>query len=172
MRIIMKKNGGIVQIIDKEKMADWPEELPLIFIEYIRSNQLKTYEDSNVKKEVEKYLDEIMKDVAIPSLISVLDGTDTKKTISALGRIEEISKKKIEMVQPIKKYLENLKNKKNKEIVQLAEKISNNFVKADRRKELAKKRKIMQQKEQDFISGKISGEEYANARKEYLLLKE
>ena len=30
----------------------------------------------------------------------------------------------------------------------------------------------MQEKEKEFLAGKISGEEYANARKEYLVLKD
>jgi len=46
------------------------------------------------------------------------------------------------------------------------------FAKAERRKRLAEKRKVMQEREKEFLAGKISGEEYANARKEYLILKE
>ncbi|MFX1329862.1 MAG: hypothetical protein ACFE91_17160, partial [Promethearchaeota archaeon] len=84
----------------------------------------------------------------------------------------EISKKDVDMAKPIKKYLDNLLEKKDKDIINLAQLISNNFIKADRRKELAKKRKIMQEKEKLFLDGKISGEEYAKARKDYLTLKE
>ncbi len=95
IRLFMKKDGGAVQLIGIEKMLEWPVELPLIFIEYIRSNKLKTYEDTKVQKEVEKYLDEIMENVAIPRLISVLEGDNYEEIILALTRIEEISKKKI-----------------------------------------------------------------------------
>lgn len=172
MRIFNKKNGGIVQLIDKEKLREWPTELPLLFVEYIRSNQLENYEDTQVKKQVESYLDEIMKDVAIPKFINVLEGEEVEKSISALTRLEELSKKKIEMVSPIKPYLEKLQKNKNKEVVKLAKNISNNFQKAERKKELAKKRKIMQQKEKDFLAGKLNGDEYAKARKDYLILKE
>jgi len=170
MRIFQKKDGGLTQLVDKETMQEWPIELPLIFIEYIRSNQLEDY--GAAKKEVEAYLDEILKDVAIPRLIGVLKGDDDEEIILALTRIEEISKKNVEMARPIKTYLENLKNNKNKTIAELANNIEENFIKAERKKELAKKRKIMQQLEKDFLDGKISGEEYANARKDYLLLKE
>jgi hypothetical protein len=38
MRIFHKKDGGIVQLIDKDEIKEWPVELPLIFIEYIRKN--------------------------------------------------------------------------------------------------------------------------------------
>ena len=110
MRIFHKKDGGIVQLIDKKKMQEWPVELPLIFIEYIRSKQLDTYEDAKVKKEVSAYLDEVLKDVAIPRLISVLEGDDQEEIILALTRIK-------------------------------------------------------------FLAGKLSGEEYAKFRKEYLTLK-
>ncbi|MFX1276056.1 MAG: hypothetical protein ACFFBP_11100 [Promethearchaeota archaeon] len=170
MKVFQKKDGGIVQIIDKETMQDWPIELPLLFVEYIRSNQMSGYGD--VKKEVETYLDEIMNDVAIPRLIRVLEGENVEEIIMALQNIEKISKKNAEMANPIKKYLENLKKNKDDRVKELANSIADSFAKADRRKELAKKRKLMQQKEQQFLDGKISTEEYANARKDYLILKE
>ena len=170
IRIFKKKDGGFVQLIDKEDMAEWPIELPLLFIEYIRTKQLGSYGDA--KKEIENYLDEIMSDVAIPRLVSVLEGDDNEKIIMALSRIEEISRKDIEMVKPIKKYLNNLLKKNNKQIVKLAQAISKNFTNAERKKELAQKRKTMREKEKLFLEGKISGEKYAKARKEYLTLKE
>lgn len=172
MRIFHKKDGGIIQLIDKDKMEEWSVELPLIFIEYIKDKQLDKYEDPNVKKEVSAYLDEILKDVAVPRLISVLEGEDEEETISSLERIKEISKKNVELARPIKPYLENLSKSKNKSVVNLSKDISNNFTKADRRKELAKKRKVMQEMEKQFMAGKISGEDYAKARKDYLSLKD
>lgn len=153
-------------------MKDWPIELPLIFIEYIRNEKLDTYQDKKVKKEIEEYLDEILKEVAIPRLIEVLDGDQDDEIISALKRIEDIARKKIEMVNPMKSYIKDLQQKKNKEIASASENILKLFEKAERRKKLEEKRKIMQQKEKDFLAGKIDGEEYAKARKEYLLLKE
>lgn len=150
-------------------MQNWPIELPLIFIEYIRSNQLESY--GSAKKEVEEYLDEVMKDVAVPRLISVLEGNEVEETISALERIEELSKKNIEMTKPIKPYLNNLINSKNKKIGNLAKNISKIFERAVRNKEIAKNRKIMREKERDFLAGKINAEEYAKIRKEYLTLK-
>ncbi|NVM17826.1 MAG: hypothetical protein HWN80_08920 [Candidatus Lokiarchaeota archaeon] len=172
MKIFHKKDGGIVQLIGKEKMKEWPIELPLIFIEYVRNNQLNTYNDSKLKKDIEQYLNEVVRDVAIPGLIDVLDGDNFEETNKALARIEEIAKKNIEMVKPIKPYIENLLKKENKEVNKLSKSILDNFDKAERRKKLAEKRKVMQKKEKEFLAGKISGEEYAKARKEYLLLKE
>ena len=164
------KNGGVVQLADKEKMQEWPIELPLLFIEYIKNKQLDSY--GSAKKEVEKYLDEILEEVAIPRLISVLKGVDNEEIVLALTRIEEISKKNAEMAKPISKYLDELLKRNNKQIVKRAKSISDNFAKAERKKELAKKRKIMRDKEKLFLEGKINGEEYAKARKEYLTLKE
>ncbi len=153
-------------------MQEWPIELPLIFVEYVREKQLKTYEDAQVKKDVLKYLDEILKDVAIPRLISVLEGDSSEDIISALQRIEELSKKNVEMTRPINPYLKNLLKNSNKKIAKLAQNISNNFSQADKRKKLAQKRKTMREKEKQFLAGKLSAAEYAKARKEYLTLKE
>ena len=171
IRIFHKKDGGIVQLVDKEIMQDWPVELPLIFIEYIREKQLESYNDSKVEKEVSNYLQEILKDVAVPRLISVLEGNNAEETISALERIEELSKKNIEMTKPIKPYLNILSKNTNKRIGKLARNISDNFQKAERNKEIAKNRKIMREKERDFLAGKINAEEYAKIRKEYLTLR-
>jgi hypothetical protein len=172
LKIFPKKDGGIVQLIDKEKMLDWPIELPLIFIEFIRSKQMETYTDEKLKKEILAYLDEILRDVAIPRLISVLNGNDEGEIILALTRIEELSRKNIEMARPMKSYLEKLLKNNNPKIVKLTQTISENFNKDERKKELSKKRKIMQEKEKLFLEGKITGEEYALARKQYLILKE
>jgi len=170
IKVFRLKDGGVVQLADKEKMQEWPIELPLLFIEYIKSKQLDSY--GSAKREVEKYLDEILKEVAIPRLIGVLKGVDNEEIILALTRIEEISRKNAEMAKPISKYLDELLKRNNKQIVKLAKNISGNFAKAERKKELAKKRKIMRDKEKLFLEGKISGEEYAKARKDYLTLKE
>lgn len=171
MRVFEKKDGGIVQIINKEKMDDWPVELPLIFIEYIKNNQLKSYDDSKLRKEMENYLDEVLNEVAIPRLIEVLDSDKEEKILEALIRLEELSKKNIEQMEPIKPYLTKLSNLKNDTIQDLLEKISDRFSKEEKRKELLTKRKLMQQKEKEFLEGKISAEEYARIRKEYLLLR-
>ena len=154
MRIFHKKDGGIVQLIDKDNMNEWPVELPLIFIEYIREKQLDKYDDLKIKKEISVYLDEILKDVAIPRLISVLEGNNDEEIISALERIEDLSKKNIEMTTPIKQYLGNLLKNKNNTILKLAQNISNNFQKAERKKEIAKKRKIMRDQFNKYHDGR------------------
>jgi hypothetical protein len=74
-------------------------------------------------------------------------------------------------MEPIKPYLKKLTSLKNEEVQNLLTKISERFRSEEKRKELAAKRKLMQQKEKEFLAGKISGEEYATIRKEYLLLR-
>ena len=172
IKLFRKKDGGVIQLVDKEKMKDWPVELPLIFIEYIREKKLVTYEDNTIKKDIETYLDEVMKEIAIPRLIGVLDSENDEEIILSLTRILDIAKKNIEMVKPIQRYLVDLQKSKNKIVVELSKSISEMFLKAERRKELARKRKIMRQKEKEFIDGKITAQDYAKIRKEYLLLKE
>ncbi|MBD3338124.1 MAG: hypothetical protein GF353_03375 [Candidatus Lokiarchaeota archaeon] len=152
-------------------MEDWPVELPLIFIEYVRNDLIPTYEDSSVRSEVSDFLDEILEDVAVPRLINVLDGDNEEEILMALTRIEELSKKDAELTKPIKPYLSNLLKSKNRQITNIAQKISDNFAKAERKKELAKKRKIMREKEQMFLEGKLDPEDYAQARKDYLTLR-
>jgi hypothetical protein len=172
MKIFHKSDGGIVQLISKDKMKEWPIELPLIFVEYVRNNQLNTFNDNKLKKDIEQYLDEVLRDVAIPGLINVLDGNDHEEIGKALSRIEELAKKNIELVKPIKSYVENIMKKGDKTLNLLCKSIIESFDKAERKKKLAEKRKIMQKKEKEFLAGTISGEEYAKARKEYLILKD
>ena len=171
IRVFQKKDGGIVQLIDKEKMEEWPVELPLIFIEYVKNNQLKSYDDNKLKKEVENYLNEVLNDVAIPRLIDVLESDKEDEILDALIRLEELSKKNIDQMEPIKPYLKKLATLKNEKVQSLLTKISERFSSEEKKKELDTKRKLMQQKEKDFLAGKISGEEYAKIRKEYLLLR-
>jgi len=168
MRVFRKKDGGIVQLIDKERMREWSIELPLIFIEYIRNNKLDSYDDDKVKKSIEKYLDEIMEDVAVPRLIEVLEGDNVEEIINALERIEKIANENLDLTRPIRPYLEELLKKDNKKITNLADSILELFRREERRKELSEKRKVMEKKEELFMEGKITADEYAEARKEYI----
>jgi len=173
MRLFHKKDGGIVQLVDKNEIKEWPVELPLIFIEYIRKEKLGSYKDKQVEKEIEIYLDEILTEIAIPRMISVLDGEDETEIKTVLERVDELAKKKIDLVKPIKSYIEKLDKKSNKkEINKVCESILSTFIKEENKKNLADKRKIMRQVEQEFLQGKISDIEYSKARKEYLIMKE
>jgi signal transduction histidine kinase len=166
MRTFRKKDGGLIQLIDKKKMNDWPVELPLIYIEYIRSERMETYGDA--QKDVSNYLDTILKDVAVPRLIKVLEGDNVEEIIEALERIDKIANQNLDMARPIKPYLEDLIENKNEEIRERADKILDLFEKERRRKELNKRRQKMKEKEDLFMEGKISADEYAEARRNYI----
>jgi hypothetical protein len=166
MRTFRRKDGGVIQLIDKEKMNDWPVELPLIYIEYIRSERMETYGDA--QKEVSNYLDDVLKDVAVPRLIEVLEGDNVDEILDALERIAKIADQNLDMARPIKPYLEDLIESKNKEIKGRADDILDEFRKEKRRKELNKRRRKMKEKEDLFMEGKISADEYAEARRNYI----
>ena len=67
IRIFHKKDGGVVQLIDKDKIIYWPIEFPLKFVEDVRS-KLKSYRDAKVEGEISSYLDDILTNLAIPRI--------------------------------------------------------------------------------------------------------
>lgn len=166
MRTFRRKDGGVIQLIDKDRMNDWPVELPLIYIEYIRSERMETYGDA--QKEVSNYLDGVLKDVAVPRLIEVLEGDNIEEILDALERIAKIADQNLDMARPIKPYLEDLLESKNEEIKERADNILDEFRKEKRRRELNKRRRKMKEKEDLFMEGKISADEYAEARRNYI----
>ncbi|TFG01583.1 MAG: hypothetical protein EU542_06690 [Promethearchaeota archaeon] len=109
-----------------------------------------------------------MEDVAVPRLIEVLEGDNVEEIINALERIEKIANENLDMTRPIRPYLEDLLQKDNKEISNLADSILDLFRREERRKKLSEKRKVMEKKEELFMEGKITADEYAEARKEYI----
>ena len=86
IRIFQKKDGGVVQLIDKEKILDWPIELPLKFVEDVRS-RLKSYRDAKVEGEISKYLDNILTNLAIPKIKEAFEGATQDTIISILSSI-------------------------------------------------------------------------------------
>ena len=88
MKVIKKRDGGVVQLIDKKKMEDWPVELPLLFVEYIRDKKLDSY--GSAKKEVEQYLNEIVEEVAlIPPVILLFEISDELAAVRAVDGFTE-----------------------------------------------------------------------------------
>ena len=126
IRIFRKKDGGIVQLIDKEKINEWPIEFPLKFIEDIRS-KLKSYRDVQVQEEISKYLEEILTTITIPNIKEAFE-SGTPDTISPiLVSFEELSETNAEAVKPIISLLENLTKNNNKNIAGSAQRILNNL---------------------------------------------
>jgi len=127
IRIFQKKDGGVVQLIDKEKIRDWPIEFPLKFVEDVRS-KLKSYRDAKVEGEISKYLDDILTNLAIPKIKEAFEDATQDTIISILSSFEELSETNVGAIKPIQSLLENLTKNTNKSIVVSAQRILNNLV--------------------------------------------
>jgi len=126
IRIFHKKDGGIVQLIDKEKIQDWPVELPLKFVEDVRS-KLKSYRDEKIEEEISNYLDDIIANLAIPKIKETFDNAPKDTVISILSSFEQLSETNVGAIKPIQFLLENLTNNNNKTIAETAKRILNNL---------------------------------------------
>lgn len=126
IRIFRKKDGGIVQIVDKEKIMEWPIEFPLKFVEDIRS-KLKSYRDTKVQDEISKYLDEILTTIAIPNIKEALESGTSENISSMLTSFEELSETNADALKPITSLLENLTRNNNKSVAGSAQRILDNI---------------------------------------------
>ena len=127
MKIFYKKNGGVIQLIEEEKIQNWSIELPFIFVEYIRSNKLRSYRDDKVQNEISEYLDEILTSIAIPKLKKIFDNNNQNEIISILEKFEELSESNVKTANHISPFLPKLLNNSNKNIVKKAQNISQNL---------------------------------------------
>ncbi len=163
-------DGGIVQLINKEKMMNWPPEIPILIIEKYRKDQLSRFTNNKLRSQINKHLDELVKDVAIPLMAKGLETENSEEKLTLLTRLEEITRKKTEIAKPIIPYIEKLLKDENEKIKKLAQKALNNFEKAKKKKQLEQMRKKMEQQEKDWLEEKVSNEEYASERKKLLKL--
>ena len=113
-------------MIDKEKIQDWPVELPLKFVEDVRS-KLKSYRDEKIEEEISNYLDDIIANLAIPKIKETFDNAPKDTVISILSSFEQLSETNVGAIKPIKFLLENLTNNNNKTIAETAKRILNNL---------------------------------------------
>ncbi|MFW9940006.1 MAG: hypothetical protein ACFFFT_03125 [Candidatus Thorarchaeota archaeon] len=127
IRIFHKKDGGIVQLIDKEKIKDWSVELPLKFVEDVRS-KLKSYRDAKVEEEISAYLDDIIINLAIPKIKETIEDASKDTVISILSSFEELSETNLGAIKPIQPLLENLTKNSNKTIAEIAKRIIDNLL--------------------------------------------
>jgi hypothetical protein len=123
MKLFYKENGGVIQLIELEKIKEWPIELPFIFVEYIRNNKLRTYRDAKVEEEISKYLEEILNKTAIPKIKEIFEGTNQEEILSILSIFEELSETNSRAVVPIRSLLENLTKQTNKKVASQSQKI-------------------------------------------------
>lgn len=127
IKLFYKENGGIVQLIEMEKIEEWPLELPLIFVEYIRSNKIRSYRDAKIEADISDYLDEILNKIAIPKLKKIFEQTNEEEILSILSIFEELSETNSRAIIPIKNLLDDLSKQANKAIVSKARKILANI---------------------------------------------
>jgi glutamyl-tRNA reductase len=172
MRVFKKPDGGFVQILGKERIKKWNAELPLLFIGYMRDNILPKYEDPRVRKAIEDYANEIMEEIAVPKLVEVLKGTDQAARVKTSQSLEEISKKKPDMVKVAAQYVNQLVNDTNKDVAKSAQNILKNIDRSEKKKQYASKRKTMQELDRKLAKGEVTDAEYMKLRKEYLKLED
>lgn len=126
IRIFRKEDGGIVQLIDKEKIIEWPIELPLKFVEDVR-NKLKSYRDEKVEEEIALYLDDILNSIAIPNVKEIFESGNQESINSLLTSFEELSETNAGAVKPIISLLASLTKNNNKKVVESAQRILTNL---------------------------------------------
>ncbi|MFX1418345.1 MAG: hypothetical protein ACFE9N_05430 [Promethearchaeota archaeon] len=127
IKLFYKDNGGVIQLIELEKIKEWPIEMPFIFVEYIKSNKLRSYRDSKVEAQISQYLNEILNKTAIPKVRQIFEGANQEEILSILSIFEELSETNTRAVLPIQNLLENLTKQTNKTIVSQARKILTNI---------------------------------------------
>jgi hypothetical protein len=127
IKLFYKADGGIIQLIEMEKIQEWPIEMPFIFVEYIKSNKLRSYRDPKAEAEILKYLDNILNETAIPKINLIFEGSDQEEILSTLSIFEELSETNSRAVNPIQILLENLTKQTNKAVVSQARKILANI---------------------------------------------
>ena len=151
--------------------------MPLIFIGFIREKQLQNYPKS-VKKEVEVYLDNVLKNIAMPKLVNALKSPKDEERLNVANNLMEISNTNPDLLKIALPQIEKCLNDKNKNIAVVMKNTLKNYTKAQKKKQTAKKRqqlkKIrsnMDKFDIEFAEGRISDEDYLIEQKKYLKLK-
>ena len=173
MKVYHLSDSRIVQIASKEKMKKWEGEAPLVYINYLRDSQLQSYGSKINQKEIANYLDEAMEEIAIPKLIEALNSTDDDVVVGILTRIEELSRKKPDLIKITLPHVEKKQNNTTSEISKLAIKIQKNYDRAMKRRQIKKKLEANEKAggtdselDQKLISGEITETEYLRLKKE------
>jgi hypothetical protein len=173
MKVFHLSDSRIVQIASKEKMQKWEGEAPLVYINYIRDSHLRSYGSKTNQKDISTYLDEAMKEIAIPKLIEALNSTDDDVVLGILTRIEELSRKKPDLIKITLPHVEKKQNDASSEISKLAIKVQKNYDRAMKRRQI--KNKLAENEktggtdaelDQKLVSGEITESEYLRLKKE------
>ena len=173
MKVYRLANDRIVQIASKEKMQKWIGEQPLVYINYIRDNRLSTYGSNKTQKEISGYLDEAMQEIAVPKLIEALESSNVDTVMGILTRIEELSRKKPDLIKITLLHVEKKQSHPSKEISNIAAKIQKNYDRAMKRRAIKNKLAANEKAggtdaelDQKLVSGEITETEYLRLKKE------
>ncbi len=181
MKVFRTSDGRILQLADKTKMKKWDAEMPLIFIGDTKENQIPLYKkiySKELVKEIEDYLEELLETIAIPNLINAMSSNDIDERLKVAENILKLSESNADQLKIALPHIEKATSDSNKKIKQMMGKALKNYQRTQKKKETAKKRKILTQIRKkmdnidiDFADGKISDTEYIKEQKNYLKLK-
>jgi hypothetical protein len=181
LKIFRTSDGRILQLADKNKMNNWDAEMPLIFIGSIREKRLSEYRKEYPKslvKNVEAYLDEILKEVAIPKLISALSSKNKEEKMKVAENMVKLSESNVDQLKIALPHIQKAMSDPDKNFAGLMKKIDKNYQKAQKKKQTAVKRKKLSELrkkmdgiDRNFADGKINDTQYLKEQKLYLKLK-
>ena len=176
MKIFKAKDGRLLQLADIERIKSWNPEMPLIFIGDVREKRIPIYKkqfSGAIVKEIEAYLDLVLKDVAIPKLINAIQSPDDVQRMQIAENFLQISQSNPDLLKIALNHIESAIEKENTKSIKT--KLSNtllNYKKAQKRKQTAKKRtqlrelsKKMTKLDRDFADGTITNNDYLKERK-------
>lgn len=122
MQIFKLSKDRILQLISKERLDKWKGELPLVYFDKIRMSTLPKYRAANDQKVLNKYLDEVLQEIAIPKLKDKLQNFDINlKTIEpdlednmieVITLIRNVGRDRTDLIDALRDELENLSKSK------------------------------------------------------------
>ena len=122
MQIFKLSKDRILQLISKERLNKWKGELPLVYFDKIRMSTLPKYRAANDQKVLNKYLDEVLQEIAIPKLKDKLQNFDINlKTIEpdlednmieVITLIRNVGRDRTDLIDALRDELENLSKSK------------------------------------------------------------
>ncbi|MHA1519596.1 MAG: hypothetical protein ACTSRK_05380 [Promethearchaeota archaeon] len=181
MKIFRTNDGRVLQLVDKTKMKEWDAEMPLVFIGDLKDKRIPRYRKMYPKKlvnEIEKYVEELLTNVAIPKLIEALDSPQVEERRKVAENLLELSKSNPDQLKITLPHIRKAQNDGDKTVSKLMKDTAKNYDKAQKRKQTAVKRKKltslrknMDVIDRDYADGKISDGEYLKEQKIYLKLK-
>ncbi len=171
MKVFKLSDGSFVQIINKDKIMKWDPELPVLFVNYILDKKVDSYGSTKDQAEIRAYLNEVLEEIAIPKLSKALRAEEKATRLTVANSLQDISKKKPDMVKAVIDFVKDAASKEDdKDVQNVISQVIKNYERSIKRKQYEAKRKKMRELDAKLVSGKITADEYSKERKEYLSL--